>query len=282
MTTPRSEAIMKFRSHESTIRPPQSADDIENRGDHYAVLAQVINTGVSEYLDGASGLQDTAAAETLKDVSATLSKKIQSSIFATLHSKSYAEHLANLTASQTRRVALDRAKWDTVELTIMAGTSTFINSAEGIFRMLNTTLGTEVAAHTDNWRILDKLAKLDIYRFSAYYNTYLTQPDNWTHALEHLESSRSGGIEFVAGYPNNAEVPVAVTQKDRRGILTREDCDITNGQPTIALKDVNIQPAIGCPVTFEPSIVRRLWGLYAESAQRVTVSSFDGSEASPR
>jgi len=271
MPTPRSESITKARNGETTIHTPNHQYDIDNKIDHYAVLAQIINRGVDTYLDNPDYQEALQSAESLEDLQSSLRKDLETILLSTLESDSFITHHQSLVGSQAQRYTFDQNKWDNVKLTMLAGTSTFANSFTYLFKALQSTLGTEAASNPGNWQLADRLAKMNIKAFSIYYNTYLAMPENWMHFLEHVEIDKEDTIHFKPGYPGNAAVAVSATTDNPVHMYTRQDFDVSGVYPLIALKEVGLLEAtIGCPVTFESSTTRKLWSTYIKQAQRVS------------
>lgn len=284
MPTPRSESIYKAVHATTEIRPPVERNDIENKIDHYAVLSQVINEGVTRYIHEPQADSKLATATSTYDLEGILRGEVSDSILNTLTSDAFRAHFDSLHSSQTQRHMMDSSRWNDVALNILAGTTTFVHSFSHIHSMLQRHLGEAVASNPDNWRIADRIAKLEIHQFSAYYNTYLTTFQNWSAMMEHFEITETRGVQFKAGYPGDALVPLPVTEQ--RPILENKDFALDGSQPLLAIKDMDTSQAIGCPVTFTPDTVKNLWGLYVQHAHRIlttpAVASSGDIEASSR
>lgn len=284
MATPRSEAIVKARSGSSDIRPSLHKDSLENKIDHYAVLSQVINNGISDYLENPPENSQLYNARSLNDLSAALRGEVSDTIIQTLLSDTFKDHFDSLHESQMQRHAMDTSKWDDLMLNILAGTTTFVQNFSSIFSILQRHYGVEVASHPDNWRIADRLAKLEIHQLSAYTGRYLHEFRNWPEMIEHIDVSSDGSAEFKAGYPGDARIFIAAqylsTPQDNGPAYNLD------GTPVLVpaqLKDMDTSATIGCPVTFSPKIIKELWGVYTSHAHRIlTEPAIGGSEASHR
>ncbi|HWT40688.1 MAG TPA: hypothetical protein VN081_05490 [Dongiaceae bacterium] len=271
MPTPRSESIYKALQGETEIRPPQTPYDVENKIDHFAVLSQVINHGVRMYIDHPPAETELATATSLDSLSGMLRGEVSDAILEALHSDTFAAHHKSLSESQNLRHTMNEGRWRDISMNILAGSTTFVSSFSYIFSMLMRHLGSDVAAHPDNWRIADRVAKLEIHQFSAYYTTYLATFQNWSAMMEHFEISSTNSVQFKNGYPANAPVP-AVVAAGRARILETKDFMLDGSQPLVLVKDIETSGAIGCPVTFSPEIIRDLWKLYATEAYRVVTT----------
>jgi hypothetical protein len=283
MPTDRSEAIAKYRSHDATIRSPEQSSEA-NRIDHYGVLGQVINEAVTRYLDSPQTM-DLDKTSSHHELSSELSKAINQFIRVVMTLDEFTPHAHSLDESQYLRHFHDDAKWDRIERSIEAGTNTFVNTFEYITAALSR-LGDETATHPENWRVADKIAKLNIIQFSAYYSTYLTEYQNWPAMMDHLEINTHGGVSFRPGFPNKARVNPRSLDRTK-GFLTHDDFDISADSETIELADIALlEPTIGCPVTFNPENIKRLWEVYSHHVRRLRNIALEpsagGSEASLR
>jgi len=270
MASSRGESIDKYRSRETSIRVPISENDNPNKIDHYAVLAQVIDQAVFDFCDDPGYNKSLYSAKTLIEVQERLRHDMEAVVLTALTSEQFINHHQSLSASQEQRVKIDSAKWSNIEQNIAAGSTTFANSFSYLFSILQSHLGTDTASHPDNWRLLDRIAKLNINAFSAYYTTYLSNRDNWTAFIDQIELTSNGGVQFKPGFPKEAPISVVSTSYYAR-ILTNVDLRIDGTTPLMQLKDVELSDdTIGCPVTFCNENLKKLWEIYASQAYRVT------------
>jgi len=284
MPTPRSEALQYYRSGATSIRTPESAHDPINKQEHFAVLAQVIDVGIAHYLTDLYTPAIFAEAKSLPTLTDIFRTEINNVLVNTLESKAFKDHFMSLHESQISRHQLLPYRWNDIKDTIRAGATTFSNSFEYIFDFLKRHYGIQMAGSPENWRIADRLAKLDIDQFAAYYTTYLTEFQNWPFVIDHLRKTPEGGLRFKPGYPEEAYVTEKIADPASR-IIETKDFMLDGSQPLVQIKDVPSRDgAVGCPVTFSPQTIKSLWQLYAAHAHHLVttppVTSSDDSEAS--
>lgn len=286
MTTPRAESIEKYHSGEPTIRPPKGQYDGENKIDHYGVLAQIVDRGVTEFITHGYSPESFLEAQSLPDLSHLFEAAVREAVLGALESDQFVEHFAQLHASQEARHLLDSKRWWDIKFTIRAGTDTFISSFDLIFRALLDQKDPDTAARPESWKIADRLAKLPIQQFTAYRDMYLTEPHNWPMMLDHLEPSVSGAYNFKQGYPGNAVVPKILANPEAT-VLSEKDFHLGAPEDAITIKDIPAYDGqIGCPITFRPDTLKNLWHLYSAHAHHIVTTwpeaNTDGSEAFPR
>ncbi len=284
MPTPRSESTEKALHHHSDIREPTSRYDAENKIDHYAVLSQIITSGIDRYLsnpDYQSALQD---AHSIANLDVNLRIDIKQIVLLTLKDADFAAHHQSLITSVKQRRSFDESLWPTIENNLTAGVDTFVSSTSYVFDILRSRLNPNTAANPNNWHILDKLAKLNLTAFSAYFRTYLPVHQNWSVFMSQLQESEDGSWKFSPGYPNNAPIN-KIAAENFVSSLSSGNLMLHNDLEKIALKDIQLDKVtIGCPVTFESGTVKKLWETYASQAHRIlttpAISSSGGNEAS--
>lgn len=284
MPTPRSESIYKSVEGNTSIRSPFESGDLENKIDYFSVVAQVINNGVRQYLTEPPVDSGVVKTGSMRDLVDALKTEIGSAITGALTSEQFAEHFAALETSQRQRREFNPGRPKEISSAITAGTNTFVNSFTYIHDLLSRHFGEATASHPGNWRIADRIAKLEIHQFMAYHEIYLATFQNWSAAVEHLELANDDSLRFKPGYPEKAQVPLPVTES--RKMLEHKDLLMDGSNPMVSLKDMPTDQRIGCPVTFSPDIIKELWGLYAHHAHRIlttpAVSTADDTEAFPR
>lgn len=272
MPTPRSEAIKNALDGSSNIRPILNDNERENRIDHYAVLSQVMQVGIDAYFDTPAAQTNTSQTHSLEELEATLRTEIHQSIIVVLESDAYAAHYQSLRTSQHQRSEAGN-RWPDVSLNISAGIGTFLAVVSEVFHILQSRLGVEAASHPGNWRIVDRIAKLNMHAFAAFQETYLRKSkfENWSALIEQLEVGREGQIQFQAGYPGNAPIRTNIINKE--GELKKTDYILDGSLPLGKLRNIaGYDSAIGCPVTFRPDTVSKLWGAYATEAYRIATT----------
>lgn len=284
MPTPRSESIIKARKGETDIREPKSKYDNENKIDHYAVLSQVINAGIDTYLSNPDYHSPLLQAASHNELERALRSDIGDVILATLKDAAFTAHHESLVQSQSQRHQQHSGRHRDIEGSIMAGATTFTNTFTYIHKALSR-LGPEVAAHPDNWELADRIAKLNITSSYAYYSTYLATYENWPEFMNHTEVFNDGSVKFLPGYPGDAFVTEAVATNRR--MLETKHFDVRGDEPLVAVKDIELsEDTIGCPVTFHPGTIKKLWAVYAEQAYRIdttpAISNADDTEAFDR
>ena len=281
MATLRSESAAKARSGNGEIRLATDDSIIENKIDHFGVLAQIIDHGVIDYFKKLPDGSELEMATSLNQLAGTLRGDVSDTVIQTLLSDEFTTHFDNLHNSQLSRHEIGASRWDDVLLSIVAGTTTFMHTFSHIFSLIQRHYDLDTAAHPGNWRIADRLAKLELHQMSAYYTTYVENFRHWPAMIEHLAQSDEGGVKFRAGFPDNALVTVPASKLSNPDDYY-SDPDLAPNQVfvTAKIKDMDKSEGIGCPVTFSPEVIRGLWSLYAHHAHRIlTTPATGGSEA---
>lgn len=283
MPTPRSESIISALEGRTDIRPIVDGEEMPNRIDHYAVLSQITNTSIENYLNDPTTKPILLDTTTIDDLKAALITDIHASTLRIIKLDEFAPHVSSLKNSQRQRAEAGN-RWPDVSLNILAGTGTFVNVTSEVFAILESRLGVDAASHPKNWRIIDRIAKLNIHAFTAFQETYLKSHRfrNWSAFIDQLEVGRDGQIQFRAGYPGNASIRTNVIQKEAE--WKKSDCLVDGSLPLGKLQDIpGYDSAIGCPVSFQPTIVEGLWNTYASHAHRImtkpAIISSDDTEA---
>ncbi len=269
MPTPRSESIEKARDENTVIREPTAEDDSENKIDHYSVLSQVINSGVDRYLSNPEYHSSIQKATSIYNLDANLGADIEQVVLATLKDEEFKAHHESLITSAEQRLFHNPNSFKTIDKNIIAGIKTFVSSTSYLFHITSTKIGPEVASNKDNWTILDKLAKLNLSAFSAYYRTYFITHENYSRFLFQTKISENGGLAFKKGYPKNAPVNYQSTPAFK-GMVNKQSYILNEGRPVTLTKDVPLSHVtVGCPITFEPEVIQKLWNIYADQAYRI-------------
>lgn len=273
MATPRSEAYLKSRDSEDTIRDPAAESVAGNKIDHYGVLSPIVNSGIEFYLSTPWRYEELESTDSFASLEATLADGITQSINAYVSSKDLEERIQKLDASQFSRYVLRLTTFEDTQRSIAAGNKTFISIFSKMFHILKR-ISTETASDPNNWKIVYKLSMLNLDHLRPYFSTYLAESQNWSGIFDHLEVSESGGVAFKPGFPGLAKIPV--NKHKNSPVELAED-------ESILLRDIEISsPTIGCPISFKPANVQALWTLYAHNAKRLSLPPLnsDDTEAS--
>lgn len=272
MTSPRGEAIKKSHSDDVFIAEPIAGDESANKIDHYGVLGRIIADGTNDFLQDSEAIESLKQSESIMELSKAMKASMVASIFRSVALPKNTEAYANLGESQRQRNAVDDMRHSRIEGNLQAGVETFTNLFSSLLNILDGEYGREVAAHPDNWRIIDRLAKLHIELFGPYVTTYLHTKENIPKLLTQLEPAPEGGLQFSAHYPRKAEVSVWTTHHNYRPILSHSDIVLDDNQDTIQLDAIELNnPELGCPVTFEAKTVKELWRVFSETAATIPV-----------
>lgn len=272
-STPRAEAIIKAGHGETTIRKPEVENDTENKIDHSAVLSQVINSGIDRYLSDSEYhllLQET---HSIRHLDANLKFDLRQVILATLKDASFSAHHHSLIESTQARQELQDDSWSSVDAEIKGGVDTYVDAASRIFDFFKSRFGVEEAIHENNWRLLDKLAKLNVDQFAPYRTTYLVIHQNFSHFREQVKENEDGGFRFLPGFPLNAPVTKA-SLVSNKGLRNSTEFILNEQNETILLKDIPLRKVTtGCPITFKRDTVIKLWDVYRAQAYRLATQS---------
>lgn len=257
-----------------------------NKIDRFAALAKVIEPAISTFLSMPETQEfvDTVQERRVLDgfmmntIYGVLKDSISNDTFSYIHDR--------LNEHQQARFDAHKSWAPEYHNVLLAGASTFVNNTSNVFSLLERAYGPKTAAHPNNWRIIDKLARMNVRHQAAYSQIYLSESINWTHTISHFTPDTvRGGIQFVAGYPTLASVP-KISVDPRQRMLGREDLMVRNATDFINISSIKIDEAtIGCPVTFQNQSLIKLWSLYATARERMspyTSTNAGGSEASHR
>jgi len=285
MPTPRSEAIFKARSGDSSIRIPETLYDPQTKIDRYGVLGHVIEHGIHRYLDDPEVDENLMQITQLYRLQDRIKKDVNEILLSTLNTDAFKEHHQNLDAAQARLNTLGTYEKGDAETLIKAGVGTFMRSFSTIFAFLSSRFGPETAAHPGNWRLADHLAKLNLMAFSFFSDTYLANHEHWTELREMVEIAEDGSVQFSKGYPGNARA--YLNPHDPLALLPdghdQKDIEILKNLKIKAIEED--RPTIGCPVTFQPDTLMKLWARYATHAYRIVAhphqKTIDDTEAFP-
>lgn len=269
MTRARREAIQIYRAD----RPPciadsiseASLDDDPHRPAHYGYLGKFLHAGVEEFFN----LNDTADRRIPTAISDnrlrhTMIEKLCEAFSMVRDHSDMRDIFDQLDASQYQRYLLNPAKYDAILDNMRSGSTTFVNSASSLYDRLEEILPGNDRAIVDAWRVLNDIARLNIHQFLAFRTTYLEAPMN-----EEDEFSFAGLLvtdpndasgeppRFLPSMPEEAAIPM-------HALDAHVSIPLHNpaGDETICLADIMGDSTIGCPVTFSPEDVKRLWEFY--------------------
>lgn len=268
MQTPRAESIQKSL-HAHTAISSLESNEAAHKIDRFAVISQIIEPGVQELLATPVFYSLLDSAESKRELHTRMQNCLYESILYSLHSSPFADHLASLNESQVERYKANKSWSPEPKDSVLAGVSTFMSTFENVFDIFERAYGTEFAAHSDHWKISDKIAKLNVLHSSLYSSTFLHNSQNWTKTIDHFELDLNGnGMKFKAGYPLAAKVPVALTAS-KNALLTRDDFTITKNSNLVHISDIPADGVtVGCPITFTNATLKDLWSVYGEARQQ--------------
>lgn len=270
MENPRAESVIKSHRGETDIRlPRKGGDSLPNHIDHYAVLSQVINAGVTAFLHDQPTLLAVQGIRRHFDLDTAIEKSLNEAIIDTFESRQFSRHRMSLEASQSRRYELGLSYSIDVGTDIKNGVGTSINTFSNIYSILSSRINPEVAAHPDNWHLSDRIAKLSLRALTIYSATYLGRHENWSHFIEQTRIAPHGAVQFVSGYPWDAKVSHPFMNGEK-GFRDPSIFKLDDSQPLIRLRDTSeYNSKIGCPVTFKNKNLSGLWRVYANQSYRI-------------
>jgi hypothetical protein len=277
MSTPRSKAIHLSKSNELHTVPKDgaAAERDDYKIEHYAYLGRLINTGIRTFFDDDAALTVVTSTST----EASLRGELTHGLLHSIVDNDASELYEVLNTSQLRRSHSD---FDLAEM-INAGLNTYADNTKAVYDILAANYGHLAARHPSNASILDRLSKLHVTQIPLFAKVYLNdfveqgEPNNSHLFLEMIEQAADGGFRFKKGYPENAYIP--------NGALKLKTNRMSSyvpilGDETLKLKNIELKSVtIGCPISFEPLIGKKLWNLYAQQRYNILLTQDMGSTA---